>query len=77
MSAVSKKLIPASRAASTTFAVVAASMRQPKLLHPMPTTETLRDPMFRCSKMGSLLLGSEAVFHHKSEKTEMNLGPAR
>src|SRR5215831_15008132 len=41
--------MPASRAASTTDVVPAASMRQPKLLQPIPTRETLRDPSFRCS----------------------------
>src|ERR1700733_13068993 len=49
MSAVSKKLTPASSAASTTAAVAPASMRQPKLLHPNPTTETSKDPIRRFS----------------------------
>ena len=33
--------------ASTTAAVPEVSVRQPKLLHPSPTRETLRDPSFR------------------------------
>src|SRR5262245_46065785 len=41
--------MPASNAASTTEAVPAASIRQPKLLQPTPTRETLRDPTFRYS----------------------------
>src|SRR5687767_8275147 len=45
MSAVSKKLIPASRAALRTAAVRSASNRPPKLLHPSPTTETSSDPI--------------------------------
>src|SRR5262249_14787817 len=48
-SAVSKKLMPASSGASTTAAVPAASVRQPKLLHPRPTSDTLRDPSLRDS----------------------------
>jgi hypothetical protein len=49
MSAVSKKLLPASSAASTTRAVAASSMRIPKLLQPRPTTETRSEPIERCS----------------------------
>src|ERR1041384_8593219 len=49
MSAVSKKLIPASRAASTTAAAPPAPVRHPKLLHPIPTRETSRDPSLRYS----------------------------
>src|SRR6266700_444471 len=49
MSAVSKKLRPASRAASTTAAAPFASVRQPKLLQPMPTTETFSEPILRNS----------------------------
>src|SRR5690349_19269058 len=45
MSAVSKKLMPASSAAFTTFAVPSASSRRPKLLQPIPTTETSRLPI--------------------------------
>ena len=45
MSAVSKKLIPASSAAWTTLAVPAASSRPPKLLHPSPTTDTFNEPI--------------------------------
>src|SRR5262245_31864055 len=39
--------MPASSAASTVAAVVAASVRQPKLLHPRPTRDTLRDHSMR------------------------------
>src|SRR3954467_1737753 len=49
MSAVSKKLMPASSAASTTALVAASSMRPPKLLQPMPTTDTSRLPIARVS----------------------------
>src|SRR4051812_41494707 len=49
MSAVSKKLMPASSAASTTALVAASSMRPPKLLQPMPTTDTSRLPIGRVS----------------------------
>src|SRR5215831_7012031 len=50
MSAVSKKLMPASMAASTTWAARPPSMRQPKLLQPRPARETSSDPIFRFSK---------------------------
>src|SRR6476646_6934773 len=40
MSAVSKRVIPASSAASTTARVPSRSTRMPKLLEPRPTTET-------------------------------------
>jgi hypothetical protein len=40
MSALSKKLMPSSRAASTTLAVPAASTDMPKLLQPTPARET-------------------------------------
>src|SRR6476619_902740 len=40
MSAVSKSVIPASSAASTTARVPSRSTRMPKLLQPRPTTET-------------------------------------
>src|SRR4051812_44783142 len=40
MSAVSKNVTPASRAASTTARVPSTSRRPPKLLQPSPTTET-------------------------------------
>src|SRR6266404_2775213 len=49
MSAVSKKLMPSSIAASTTACVAARSMRPPKLLHPRPTTETDSCPILRVS----------------------------
>jgi NADH-quinone oxidoreductase subunit G len=39
-SAVSKNVLPASRAASTTRCVPSRSIRRPKLLHPSPTRET-------------------------------------
>src|ERR1035438_2946678 len=49
MSAVSKKVTPASSAAFTTFVVPAWSRREPKLLHPTPTTDTCSDPRARVS----------------------------
>src|SRR3954463_4579127 len=60
MSAVSKKSIPASSAASTTAVVAAWSMRPPKLLQPMPTTLTSSEPMRRVS-MRLSLRGVEAL----------------
>src|SRR6478735_3287251 len=47
MSAVSKKLTPASSAARTTVSVALASSRGPKLLHPRPTTDTSSAPIRR------------------------------
>src|SRR5919202_5274406 len=47
MSAVSKKVTPASSAASTTAFVPAASTRRPKLLQPRPTTDTSSGPSVR------------------------------
>src|SRR6478752_1586828 len=49
MSAVSKKLMPSSSAASTTACVAARSMRPPKLLQPRPTTDTASCPIIRVS----------------------------
>ncbi len=45
MSAVSKKFIPTSSAASITSWLRNSSIRPPKLLQPTPTTETARDPI--------------------------------
>src|SRR5205823_9460503 len=39
--------MPDSIAASTTFALASASMRQPKLLQPSPTTEISSEPILR------------------------------
>src|SRR4051812_37643441 len=50
MSAVSRKLIPPSSAASTTARVPSRSTRRPKLLQPSPTTETLSSPSLRCGR---------------------------
>src|SRR4051812_43774935 len=50
MSAVSRKSMPASSAASTTARVPSRSTRRPKLLQPSPTTETLSSPSFRCGR---------------------------
>src|SRR5215471_13467956 len=61
MSAVSKKLIPASRAASTTAAAPVASVRQPKLLHPIPTRDTSRHPSLRYSIVRDYIGNIEAV----------------
>src|SRR4051812_16102457 len=47
MSAVSNSVMPTSRAACTTSAVRASSIRIPKLLQPSPTTETCREPSGR------------------------------
>src|SRR5690606_18980467 len=49
MSAVSKKLMPASSAACTTRALPASSSRVPKLLQPSPVTVTSSDPILRFS----------------------------
>ncbi len=48
-SAVSKWLIPASKAASTTAWVASASSFMPKLLQPMPATVTSSEPTLRVS----------------------------
>src|SRR5437870_3121458 len=53
MSAVSKKLMPASNAAETTAAAASASMRMPKLLQPRPTTVTSSVPILRVCTAGS------------------------
>src|SRR5712692_4502414 len=57
MSAVSKKVMPASRQALITAVVASASIRPPKLLQPRPTSETLRPewPRFRYSTKVPLL----------------------
>src|SRR2546423_4134862 len=55
-SAVSKKVMPASRAACTTFLVPSPSSRIPKLLHPRPTSDTFSVPSLRVS-MGRTLRG--------------------
>src|SRR6185503_17965400 len=49
MSAVSKKVTPASSAASTTRRVPSSSTRRPKLLHPSPRTLTWSEPIVRVS----------------------------
>src|SRR2546423_152633 len=49
ISAVSRKLIPASSASRTTLDVASASSLPPKLLQPRPTTDTSSDPTFRLS----------------------------
>ena len=45
----SKKVMPASRAASTTGATAPSSMKKPKLLVPRPMTETSSEPIRRVS----------------------------
>ena|SRR5437764_13044305 len=62
MSAVSKKLIPASRAACTTLGDRSSSQRIPKLLHPSPTTVTSSDPSLRISTGVSLVVGLAVRF---------------
>src|SRR6516165_9430189 len=63
--------MPASNAASTTAAVPAASVRQPKLLHPMPTSDTLMDPILRYSMtQNSSEKGKE---HKRLTKHKMSL----
>src|SRR5580692_7200253 len=49
MSAVSKNVTPTSSAPRTTFVVLAWSRRDPKLLHPTPTTDTCSEPNARVS----------------------------
>ena len=49
MSAVSKKVMPASRAAPTTASDSLRSMSMPKLLHPSPTSLTVSEPIVRVS----------------------------
>src|SRR5215210_8163540 len=66
MSAVSKKVMPASSAESTTAEVASASRRLPKLLQPMPTTDTSNDPIRRISiGLPSLLSFVDALFMSK------------
>src|SRR3954447_12929269 len=54
MSAVSKNVIPESRAAATTALVWSASIRMPKLLQPSPTRLTVSEPMVRVSMLRTL-----------------------
>src|SRR3954470_7290666 len=68
MSAVSRKLIPASSAASTTDAVAAASSRPPKLLQPSPTTDTSSDPILRVS-IANPSPGKELI-HAEPQRTQ-------
>src|SRR5580698_2627423 len=49
MSAVSKRVMPASSAAPTTESVSTGPRRPPKLLQPKPTTLTLSEPIVRVS----------------------------
>src|SRR5687768_16043622 len=53
--------MPASIAASTTRCVAAASIRPPKLLHPSPTSETSRLPIFRVSMTATLRRGERRL----------------
>ncbi len=59
MSAVSKRVMPASRAAPTTASVSLRPMRMPKLLQPSPTTLTLNEPIVRVS-IGTLPPGGRS-----------------
>ena len=65
MSAVSKNVIPASSAASTTAAVAARSSRHPKLLQPSPTRETSRSEPPRRRDSISRSYASPVVSHFR------------
>src|ERR1700760_2822317 len=60
MSAVSKNVTPASRAASTTARVPFRSTRRPKLLQPRPTTD-VRIPDFPSSREGRSAMNGSLV----------------
>src|SRR4051794_9103321 len=75
MSAVSKRVMPASKAASRTAAVPSRSSRLPKLLQPRPTTETssLESPRRR---FGSSAIGLRPAIGHELAVTTLGLGAA-
>ena len=54
-----RSVTPASSAACTTFVVPAWSRREPKLLHPTPTTDTCSDPSARVSMCSPLRVDFE------------------
>src|SRR6266511_1636835 len=65
MSAVSKNVMPASSAASTTARVRSKSSRPPKLLQPRPTRETVRGPSGTYStKASGLEIFRDQAVHH-------------
>src|SRR5579885_298842 len=61
MSAVSRKVTPASSAASTTRRVASSSRRPPKLLHPSPTTATSSGPSLRVRTSRNLAIACVPV----------------
>src|SRR6185312_1440638 len=67
MSAVSKKLMPASSAASTTAVVASWSMRMPKLLHPRPTTVASSEPIRR------VFMDTQAMRHRRRLRLRLRL----
>src|SRR3954453_16449690 len=64
MSAVSKRVMPASSAASRTAAVASRSSRLPKLLQPRPTTETSSSESPR-RRLGSSAIGLRPAIRHQ------------
>src|SRR5262245_21879270 len=70
MSAVSRKITPASSAASTTDAVASGSNRPPKLLQPRPTNATSTDPILRVSMQLPLPLMAMEGDRHQHPRRE-------
>src|SRR5256885_1989230 len=75
MSAVSKKVIPASNAVSRTAAVPSRSSRLPKLLQPRPTSETSSSESSR-RRFGSSAIGPRPAIGHQLTVTALGLGAA-
>src|SRR3954453_4458940 len=75
MSAVSKRVMPASSAASRTAAVASRSSRLPKLLQPRPTTETSSSESPR-RRLGSSAIGLGPAIGHQLTVAALGLGAA-
>src|SRR4051794_22117960 len=75
MSAVSKRVMPASSAASRTAAVPLRSSRLPKLLQPRPTTETSSSESPR-RRFGSSAIGLRPAIGHQLTVAALGLGAA-
>src|SRR5262245_17000543 len=75
MSAVSKNVIPASRAARTTAIVRSASIRLPKALQPRPTVLTVRPERPSCRYVMSLMALPSHVPVGRPDQSRRNGGP--
>src|SRR5436305_7204876 len=75
MSAVSKRVMPASSAASRTAAVPSRSSRLPKLLQPRPTTETSSSESPR-RRLGSSAISVRPAIRHQLAIAALGLGAA-